>query len=147
MGEQDAAVEVRCRGQAGDRHHRLGFGCYEEPLGLSDLILHHAQVQGLHPVAPIGWVAQCKQANKVVLEHLTVRRTDQHAPVDQPRPHPKDLLNGRQVGTIPRPRANDGQTCDRGTNDPDHRRLELLESTDHLSRVDEALVDAYQRDG
>jgi hypothetical protein len=80
----------------------------------------------------------------VVLEHLAVWRTDQHAPVDEPRPHPEDLLNGRQIGTIPRPGADDRQRCRRGANEPNHRRLELLESTDDVRRVDEALVGVHQ---
>jgi hypothetical protein len=144
MGEQDATVEVRRSSQAGDGHHRLGFGGYEEPFWLSYLILHHAEVQGLHPVAAIGRITQLQQANEVLLEHLTVWRTDQHAPVDEPRPHPEDLLNGRQIGTIPRPGADDRQSCRRGANEPNHRRLELLESTDDVSRVDEALVGVHQ---
>src|SRR5829696_172853 len=75
MRKQDASVEVRRSGQAGDRYHRLGLGGDKEPLGLSDLILHHAEVQGLHPISSIGWVPEIKQADKVVLEDLAVRRT------------------------------------------------------------------------
>ena len=52
-----------------------------------------------------------------------------------------------QIGTIPRPGADDRQSCRRGANEPNHRRLELLESTDNVSRVDEALVGVHQREG
>jgi hypothetical protein len=60
MGKQDATVEVRCSSQAGDSDHRLGFRGDEEPFWLSYLILHHAEVQGLHPVAAIGRITQLK---------------------------------------------------------------------------------------
>jgi hypothetical protein len=60
MGKQDARVKVRRRGQAGDCYHRLGLGGHKEPFGLSDLILHHAEMQGLHPIGSIGWVAEIK---------------------------------------------------------------------------------------
>jgi hypothetical protein len=33
--------------------------------------------QGLHPIGSIGWVAQIKQADKVVLEDLAVRWANQ----------------------------------------------------------------------
>ena len=100
MGKQDAGVEVGRRGQAGDRYHRLGLRGDKEPFGLSDLILHHAEVQSLHPIGSIGWVAEIKQADKVVLEDLAVGWADQHAPVDQPRLHAEDLHNRRQVRTV-----------------------------------------------
>jgi hypothetical protein len=65
-------------------------------------------MQGLHPIGSIGWVAQIKQADQMVLEDLAVWRANQHAPVDQPRLHAQNLHNRRQVRTVTRSRTNDG---------------------------------------
>jgi hypothetical protein len=66
-------------------------------------------MQGLHPIGSIGWVAEIKQADKVILEDLAVRWANEYAPVDQPRLHAEDLNNCRQVRTVTRSRADDGQ--------------------------------------